>query len=738
MSTNFPERDPNSNLDLGFAPTRAELSQNTQSLNSKTYNLEEIDEYIVTLKDANDLESFYDDLETEGSSCDHVPDRCVECCLRREISRNTHYLLSQEEAERLKSDDRVLDVIPKKLKESVKKFPSGWKQSSSEWNKSPVLQNSHRNWGLLRCMEGEQISNWGSNENVNATGSITATSSGKNVDVIIADGFIDPTHPEVAFNQDGTGGSRAIQFNWSSLNSVALGTSNSTYTYPTTYTAYGDNHGMHVAGTAVGNSQGWARDANIYNLYVYGGTGEVGNVAYYPFDYARAFHMTKSLNELIGKKNPTIMNNSWGYGQSVERSIISTIVYRGTTYTGPFTDQDLESFGIIEYDNDNVYILGWFASEAVDVQDAIDEGVIIVGAAGNTSYKIDVPGGQDYDNRIVTTSNVSWYYHRGSVNVAAANAICVGNIDDLSNDTKRPDSCTGPRVTVYAPGTSIISSVHDGPANDYRNSTYKIDKYNGTSMASPQVCGVLACLLEQYPRFTQVDAVNYLNKISKKNQVLDTLGGYTDNTSLQGSNNQYLFYKKERLESGYVTPKVSRNTRSNSGLLYPRKNPITYTTKPPSFYGLTWNTTVVNPCNPNPWIITNNNLNIKYVVEDSANCGGTCAAVQSGTASATITIGGTDVLMSLNFNGIGEAEDSGFERITFSLNGTLIARAESTNKKLGCSSFLPVSKTFIQSSPYLLEAGSTHTLLINFTTGDALFHVGCFYEVQLGFSESGA
>jgi hypothetical protein len=155
----------------------------------------------------------------------------------------------------------------------------------------------------------------------------------------------------------------------------------------------------------------------------------------------------------------------------------------------------------------------------------------------------------------------------------------------------------------------------------------------------------------------------------------------------------------------------------------------------PLVFGLTWQTTVNNPCNPNPWIITNNNLNIKYLVEDSANCGGTCASVQSGTATATITVGPDNVIMGLDFDGIGETEDAGFERINFLLNNNLIAAAESKDLNLGCSSFQPVNKNFIQSPPYLLPAGTTHTLLIDFTTGDPLFHIGCFYEVRLSFGK---
>lgn len=91
-------------------------------------------------------------------------------------------------------------------------------------------------------------------------------------------------------------------------------------------------------------------------------------------------------------------------------------------------------------------------------------------------------------------------------------------------------------------------------------------------MASPQVCGVLACLLEQYPNMNQADIHEYLNQHSTKDQITSTSGGYTDNTDLQGSENRHLFYKKERFENGLVNPRFTYSNRkpSQNGLKYPR------------------------------------------------------------------------------------------------------------------------------------------------------------------------
>ena len=73
-------------------------------------------EYIVTLKDFNESDQFYNDMETSGGTST-IPDREVNCCCRRTISRNTHYMLTDEEAQQIKSDGRVIYYIQENLKD---------------------------------------------------------------------------------------------------------------------------------------------------------------------------------------------------------------------------------------------------------------------------------------------------------------------------------------------------------------------------------------------------------------------------------------------------------------------------------------------------------------------------------------------------------------------------------------------------------------------------------------------
>ena len=56
--------------------------------------------YIVTLSNRDDLEDFYAEMSSKG----------FKLHMKRTISRNTNYYMTQEQADELKKDSRVLDV----------------------------------------------------------------------------------------------------------------------------------------------------------------------------------------------------------------------------------------------------------------------------------------------------------------------------------------------------------------------------------------------------------------------------------------------------------------------------------------------------------------------------------------------------------------------------------------------------------------------------------------------------
>ena len=577
-------------------------------------SLDTLKEYVVTLHKFDDLESFYTDMETEGG-LEYIPNRRVDCHIRRPVSRNTHYMLTDEEAVTLRRDTRVLAVELTMEELGIICEPAGsYTQTSSQWSKSASLAQGDLNWGLFRVFNGSQVPNWAGDGSIqNVTGTVSMPLSGANVDVVIVDGMLDPAHPEFAVNSNGTGGSRVIQYNWYSLNPTVTGGSTSTYTYILDDTSAHDKHGTHVAGIAVGNTHGWARDANIYNIsndYYYGAYG-YGMSSAMLYDYIKVWHQNKPVNPLTGVKNPTITNNSWQTIYTVAYTNITSVLYRGTTTTKSFTKAELNAYGIYVDNSDNAIIPVRTAAIDADIADLIAAGVIFVACAGNYSTKMDMPGGIDYDNQVFwssTSNSYVSYTNRGSTPGSAPGAICVGATGagiTSGGDRKASYSNTGPRIDIWAPGTWIDSSwvgststvVYANPVPDVRNSLYYVGKLSGTSMSCPQVAGLLACLLEKVPTLTQATAIQVTTStygLSAAGQIPSTTGGPTDYFDLQGASNLHLAYFPNMVELNPNSASKTLTATVPTGSFIPFTNPggfgaKTWNINPAISLGLTFN-----------------------------------------------------------------------------------------------------------------------------------------------------
>lgn len=546
-----------------------------------------MNEYIVTCTSYEDLQSLYDDLETPGGNL-YIPDREVELVHRREISRNTHYMLTEEEAEQVRNDSRVIacerpardrGLIPTEM----------WEQAGDFEKTTGTLESTDKNWGLYRVIKGDSVDNWGSDSTTETTQKIMTTSSGKYVDVVIVDSHINPDHPEFAKNTDGTGGSRVNQFNWFRYSSTLGYSTNDTYTYSASGASPNSNHGTHVAGTACGNTQGWARNANIYNMAFSDTLSGVTDWDEKLWDYLRHFHKNKDRNPTTGRRNPTITNHSWGYSygdNSDSLSSITRVTHRGTTTSLSGTDSEkkaiLEDNGVPVPANTYLYrVPARVAAVDADIQDAINDGVIVISSAGNSYWNCDTSSGSDYNNSYYTSS--TRYHSRGSTPGSADNVICVGSIGSKVSEYKSNFSNWGGRVDIWAPGSDIISAVYDRTSADAagygsvvvdsRSASYYIASINGTSMASPQVCGVIACLAEQEPRLRQSDALQYLKESSLSEVGTTGTENHSGYEALgSNSNNRYLFIMKKRPEHGSTYPSVRDKNRHSevSGPKYPR------------------------------------------------------------------------------------------------------------------------------------------------------------------------
>tara|TARA_B100000287_G_scaffold26612_1_gene25507 strand:- start:1633 stop:3849 length:2217 start_codon:yes stop_codon:yes gene_type:complete len=706
---------------------------------------EEKKEYIVTLWKHDDLNDLYDNMESPSGDT-VIPKRTVECTNKRNISRNTQYLLTEEEANNLKNDSRVRDV---RLPLTIDEKELVWQlDSSSNFPKTPNQNTQNYQWGLLA--HSMHNGGFGVTDTSNHPNQILDTNGqdGLGVDIVIADGTLDDNHPEFRENADGTGSKRANRYDWiyncePTTWPGASGVRN--YLYPTRgyfsggypqfsdsvdvhlhaigsngdaryYWMYSDdkyhtdggwvfksnnNHASHVASTAAGNRQGWAKKANIYNINpmdmgdndnIYDPEISSGMADSVVYDLVRDMHRQKlnsNVKGTIQSPMPTIMNNSWHAVASISfESGTFYLNYRGTVYS---FDQSGASDGTVfnnfqdfqnwmytkkladAYKGSSLDAFnGWLWQTTAriayydsDFEDCIDDGIIIVSAANNYGniFTSD-PNDPDYNNWVGTSPDGSgaYYYNQGgSIMHVPDSILCVGSVTAISptgTNTSNNNlpyyekitdfSATGNRVDVFAAGDEIIGSVngnadtpysdsgfdfrnpnmpnagrsynwgntvpvfnyvqgtdgesnlsniscghtttaeHDGEPLSTRGRTgayYSMRYYSGTSMASPQACGVAALAIEKYRNFNAEDVKKYIHSYAQKDRIYDDPTN-SSRSGLNGAKNNFLMFHMERRKFGMITPEVDFSyRRQKEDLNYPYLPQISTATHQP---GLKW------------------------------------------------------------------------------------------------------------------------------------------------------
>ncbi len=344
-----------------------------------------------------------------------------------------------------------------------------------------------------------------------------------------------------------------------------------------------DGHGTHCGGTAVGKNFGWGTKARVFSVKVAGleGSGDSGNGISISnvYDCIKQWHNNKEADPFTGLKRPTIVNASWGYSSSVGSSInnITSIVYRGTTYSsgndGSFGNSThmRDTYGYYPYYSNGSYRYPVrVASVDTDVEECISAGVHICIAAGNNSFKADLSTGDDYGNIVFSTSSNN-YYHRGS-SPFSDNAFMVGCMDSTPEDEsgnvekKTGFSTTGPAVNIFAAGEYIVSACSTtnrfGAPSYFDGGGFKQTNISGTSMASPQVCGVGALYLQASPELTPAQLQNKINNNAKallKDE--NNLTNYGDTTDICGAENRMLFNKYNKQTPFSISLDGSSSTR---------------------------------------------------------------------------------------------------------------------------------------------------------------------------------
>ena len=555
------------------------------------------------------------------SNQDGIPDRKITCsdCKDHSPTRGT-YELTEAEATEIGNHPHVKWI---ELSHSdnpgyypnpvplTKRFPKDVKIYRSLLTYAPPstptsADENRTNWAVKRVGVHTNGDGWPNDTfSINTTtGNIDFSLTGKNVDVIIMDSGVMQYHPEFLdangqsrvrdiildgpyfidpayFNSNGhtytkpdgrTGISTTSAHAWWENSSSRSGTFSSigTVSVPTAYTepnALGiggtihsmtSTHGTRCASLASGRNYGLAFESNIWTISIFSPANIDTDQAY---DAMKIFHLYKTVNATTNRKNPTVLNSSWGYNAGITSS--STVNYKFSGDTGSFTGDDgfdtsttsanlvkamKEGFGN-SYNNNH---RSWCSSSRSNSTDtAGDElmaaGIIHVAAASNDNQRMGIgandPHRLDYlsDTYFGTTDPRSEFPsgtvpcgHRDWLNPSGIGfdsatdfhpTICVGAIDDAVNgdysEYKASYSNNGPGIDVWAPADATLaasmksstgSNLSSAPYYERYNSDF-VDQYmNGTSAASPVVAGLIALHLESVPSATSREVKKFLSE----------------------------------------------------------------------------------------------------------------------------------------------------------------------------------------------------------------------------------
>lgn len=496
-------------------------------------------EYVVGLNKGVDYEAFWNEMEASTGN-GSVPDRAVDIINERPLSRRQcHYELSDSEAETLRQDPRVMFVeIPVEQRDDIELVPLSRQTGNySKITGAPTNQNnSGINWGLFRC----------NSRSNNTTDNFSSANydyplDGTGVDVVIQDTGCQVDHPEF---QDIQGVSRIQQINWYTEAGISG-------TMPANFYTDTNGHGTHVTGIVAGKTYGRAKNARIYIMHVNLGSDTTGINTRDSFDLITGWHNNKPVDPVTGYKRPTVVNMSWATLFRIPVGVTGSIRFQGNSYNYPGTGLSL--LGFSPRAQSSRILPSRDGQIDVCVDECIDAGIIMVGAAGNDGQAAFYASSNvnDYYNSYLSNSSSVYYYMRGSSPTAADGVISVGNVDTTNNpQLKNYSSSCGPRVDVWAPGTNIVSACSNTYSQDIapyvanypQNTDFKIANITGTSMASPQVAGLAAQLLQVYPGATPEQIRTKIKNDATAGQLYQ--GGnsnWGDAYSLCGAPNNYAY-----------------------------------------------------------------------------------------------------------------------------------------------------------------------------------------------------
>ena len=546
------------------------------------------------------------------SNEDGIPDRKVTCSDIKEHSptRGT-YWLTEEEAIGISTHPQVkwIELSPSDYRYSypepepdTKRFRTNVKVyrdlgSSPPPASATSAELNRTNWAVKRVgikTNGDSWPNVTGNPAVINT-DVSYSLTGKNVDLVIQDSGVLQYHPEF-IDDDGKSRVRDIILDGPYYIDPSYFTSNSyTYTKPdgrigiTTASAHSwwenssnrsgafssvgtisvpdaytvanslgiggtshtmtSSHGTGCAGLAAGKNFGLAFESNIWTISIFSPANISTEASY---DALKIFHQNKP--ETAGRKNPTVVNGSWGYFAGFNSGTTVSYSFKGSTgtftgYASNSTGVQAMAYGLSSGSVYNRQFATSSRSNSIETagDEMLDSGVIFVTSAGNSNQRLGLGLSDPHLNDYLTTLNsadtrtgVPGYNVSGTVPSGHRNyihpsnigyntttdyhpAICVGAMDEFIESNYQERQATysnnGPGVDVFAPADETLSAGMRDANGDQLGTDTNYDRYNsdfvdmyfnGTSAASPVVAGVVALFLESKPSATSAEVKDFI------------------------------------------------------------------------------------------------------------------------------------------------------------------------------------------------------------------------------------
>ena len=153
------------------------------------------------------------------------------------------------------------------------------------------------------------------------------------------------------------------------------------------------SHGTGCAGLSAGKNFGLAFESNIWNMSAISTPASMSIESSY--DLMKIFHQNKPTNTVTGRKNPTVVNGSWGYFAGFNSGTTVSYSFKGSTgtftgYASNSTGVQAMAYGLTGGTSYNRQFATSSRSNSTETagDELVNAGVIYVTSAGNSNQRL--------------------------------------------------------------------------------------------------------------------------------------------------------------------------------------------------------------------------------------------------------------------------------------------------------------------------------------------------------------